>query len=192
MFLFALIASLGLACLYAETAYAHTGSALPAGVIGVVAFAAFVISFLVPPHLFRYTNSDAAPIVMSKVVARSIQASAVVLVLNIVVWVIVGLANIALLEELYVYTLIAIVLFHGFGGAIASHVMYLQATKQYNSNQLAAVLLLTTLILLILVLYFVAFDWGIPRDRYIHVRDLTALTLVLLGYGRAIYLMAHH
>jgi hypothetical protein len=31
-----------------------------------------------------------------------------------------------------------------------------------------------------------------PRDASIHVRDLTLVTLVLLGYGRAVYVMAHH
>jgi hypothetical protein len=61
-----------------------------------------------------------------------------------------------------------------------------------HSNQLVAVLVLVTLILLVLVLYFLAFDWAIPRDASIHERDLTLLTLVLLGYGRAIFLMAHH
>jgi hypothetical protein len=71
-------------------------------------------------------------------------------------------------------------------------VIYLQATRQYNSNQLAAILLLVTLLLLVLVLYFIAFDWAIPRDAYVHLRDLTMITLVLLAYGRAIYLMAHH
>jgi hypothetical protein len=100
--------------------------------------------------------------------------------------------DVSLLEGLYVYSLVAGLLFHGLGGAVASHVVYLQQTKQYNSNQLVAVLVLITLILLVLVLYFLAFDWALPRDTSIHVRDLTLLTLVVLGYSRAIFLMAHH
>ena len=124
--------------------------------------------------------------------ARGAAAAAITLVTNVAVWLSIGRESVALIEELYVYSLVAILLFHGLGGVIAAHVVYLQATKQYNSNQLAAVLLLITLLLLVLVLYFIAFDWAIPRDAYIHLRDLTMITLVLLGYGRAIYLMAHH
>ena len=192
MFPFALLASLGFAALYAESALARSGSSTMAGVVGVVVFIAFAVSFLVPPRLFRYSNADAAPRVMSQVIARAVVATSIVLVVDVIVWIVVARSEVALAEELYVYSLMAILLFHGFGGAIASHVVYLQQTKQYNSNQLVAILVLVTLLLFILILYFLAFDFAIPRDGYIHVRDLTALTLVLLGYGRAIYLMAHH
>jgi uncharacterized membrane protein len=90
------------------------------------------------------------------------------------------------------YTLITVFIFYGFAGAIASHVVYLQQTKQYNSNQLVAVLALVTLLLFVLILYFVALDWAMARDAYVHLRDLTLITLILVGYGRAVYLMAHH
>ncbi len=190
--IYALIASLGFGGLYALTAFAHTQSPALALAVGALVLVAFLISFLAPPRLFRYTHADIAPVVMSQLMARGVIAAAVTLATNIVVWLIVGRNNVALVEELYVYSLVAIFLFHGFGGVIASHVVYLQATKQYNSNQLAAVLLLVTLLLLVLVLYFVAFDWAIARDAYVHLRDLTLITLVLLAYGRAIYLMAHH
>ena len=76
-----------------------------------------------------------------------------------------------LLEEMYMYTLIAVFIFYGFAGAIASHVVYLQQTKQYNSNQLVAVLALVTLLLFVLILYLVALDWAMARDAYIHLRD---------------------
>ncbi len=190
--LYALIASCGFGALYAQTALAHAQPTSSAVLVGMLALIAFAISFLVPPRLFRYTNADVAPVVLSRLMARGTTAAAIVLATSVAVWLIVGRDSVALVEELYVYSLVAVVLFHGFGGVIASHVVYLQATQQYNSNQLAAILLLVTLLLLVLVLYFVAFDWAIPRDAYVHLRDLTTITLVLLAYGRAIYLMAHH
>ena len=190
--LYALITSLGFGALYAQTAFAHTQSTAIALAIAAWVLFAFAISFLVPPRCFRYTDTEVAPVVLSQLMSRGVAAAAIVLAANLVVWSVVGRTNVALVEELYVYSLVSIFLFHGFGGVIASHVVYLQATKQYNSNQLAAVLLLITLLLLVLILYFIAFDWAIARDAYIHLRDLTLITLVLLAYGRAIYRMAHH
>ncbi|MDE3089589.1 MAG: hypothetical protein KGJ80_09460 [Chloroflexota bacterium] len=190
--LYAFIASLGFGGLYAQTALAHTQSPAIALAVGALVWVTFAIAFLVPPRIFRYTDADVAPVVLSRLMARGAAAAAITLATNVVVGLIVGRASVALVEELYVYSLVAIFLFHGFGGVLASHVVYLQATKQYNSNQLAAILLLVTLLLLVLVLYFVAFDWAIVRDAYVHLRDLTLITLVLLAYGRAVYLMAHH
>ncbi|MCL4490026.1 MAG: hypothetical protein M1570_18135 [Chloroflexi bacterium] len=192
MILYALIASAGFGGLYLETAYAHSQSLPSACAIAAFVASVFAVAFLVPPRFYRYENSDAAPIVLSRLMSRAGISAALVLALNFAVWLILSPGQAAVVEELYVYTLTAIVLFHGFGGVVASHVVYLQATRQYNSNQLAAVLLLVTLLLFVLVLYFVAFDWAIVRDLYVHVRDLTLVTLVLLGYGRAVYLMAHH
>lgn len=181
-----------MSALYAQTALAHTQAPATALAVGALVLIAFAISFLAPPRIFRYTNAEAAPVVLSQLMARGGAATAITLATNIVVWLIVGRDSVALVEELYVYSLVVIFLFHGFGAVMASHVVYLQATRQYNSNQLAAILLLVTLLLLVLVLYFVAFDWAIARDAYVHLRDLTLITLVLLAYGRAIYLMAHH
>ncbi len=192
MILYSLLASLGFALLYGQTALAHTGSTGAGVVIGALAFVALAISFLAPPRWFRYTHADAAPRVMSQVISRAIVAAILVLALSIAAWLLVAPSSIAWVEELYTYALLAIFLFHGFGGAIASHVIYLQATHQYNSNQLVAVLVTVTLLIFVLILYFLALDWAIPRDESIHLRDLIVLTLVLLGYGRAIYLMAHH
>jgi hypothetical protein len=190
--LYALIASLGIGALYAETAFAHSGSPGTAAAAGGLAFAGLAISFLAPALLFKYSNADAAPRVMTQVISRALVASVVVLAVQVLTWVIITPRDVALLEELYVFALIVILLFHGLGGAVASHVVYLQQTHQYNSNQLLLVLVLVTLLLLILVLYFLAFDFAIARDAHIHLRDMMAVTLVLMSYGRAIYLMAHH
>lgn len=188
---FSLVVSFGFGVLYAETAFAQTRAIVLASLIGVVALVAFTISFLVPPRFFKYTNDDLAPRVQTQVILRAVVASAIVFGLNVVVWLVLR-RGVPLLEELYMYTLIAVFIFHGFAGAIASHVVYLQQTQQYNSNQLVAVLAMVTLILLVLILYFVALDWAIERDAFIHLRDLALVTLVFIGYGRAIYLMAHH
>jgi hypothetical protein len=188
---YAFIAALGFGALYAETTFARTQSSAMAWLFGAVTFLVFAISFLLPPRLFRYTNADPAPRVMSQVVARASIGAGIVLALNALVGLMLA-DGVPLLEELYVYALVAILLFHGWSGAVASYVVYLQQTRQYNSNQLVAVLVLVTLMLLVLVLYFLAFDWAILRDASIHLRDLTLVTLVLLGYGRAAYVMAHH
>lgn len=188
---FSLLVSIGFGVLYAETTIAQTRSMALGVVVGVVAFVGFLISFLVPPRLFKYTNDAIAPRVQTQVISRAVVGTAIVLVLNIVVWVVLR-RGVPLLEEMYMYTLVTVIIFHGLAGAIASHVVYLQQTKQYNSNQLVAVIAMVTLILLVLTLYFVSFDWAIERDAYIHLRDLTLVTLVLVGYGRGIYLMAHH
>ncbi len=192
MLLYAIVASLGFAACYALSALERTQSIPTATTTSAVGFVGLSISFITPPFLFRYSNTDPAPRVMSRVIARAITAALIVILVDVIAWGVIARAEVSLVEELYVYALVAIFLFHGFGGAIASHVVYLQQTKQYNSNQLVAILVTVTLILLVLLLYFLAFDFAIPRDPVIHVRDLIAVTLVLLGYGRAIYLMAHH
>ena len=188
---YALIASLGFGILYIETVYARSQSFMLAAIIGGLAFVTFLISFLVPPQMLRYTNSDIAPRVQTQVLNRAIFGVAIILGLNLIVWFALT-DGVALLEELYGYSLIAVFLFHGFAGAIASHVVYLQQTQQYNSNQLVAVIGLVTLVLFVLILYLLTLDWTLQRDTYIHVRDLTLVTLILLSYGRAVYLMAHH
>ncbi len=189
--LYPIFVSLGFGLLYYQTALARTQSSSTAMLVAALALIAMLAAFLAPPRLFRYTHADSAPDVMSQLMNRAIVASVVIIALNVAVWF--GLGGAAsLVEEAYMYALVSIFIFHAFGGVFANHIVYLQTTKQYNSNQLAAILLLVTFVLLILVLFFVALDWAVPRDSYIHLRDLTLITLVLAGYGRAVYLMAHH
>jgi hypothetical protein len=184
-------AALGFAILYAETGWAHSQSVERALLIGGLAFIAFLISFYASRRIAHYTLNDVAPVVQTQVLCGATTGALIILGLNAIVWVVLA-GDVPLLEELYAYTLVAIFLFHGFAGAIASHIVYLQQTRQYNSNQLVAVIILVTLVLLVLVLYWFALDWAIPREAYIHVRDLTLVSLILLSYGRAVYLMAHH
>ena len=188
---YALFVSLGFGALYAGTAYARTQQFELVATVGALAFGAFLVSFFFPSRLYTYTSADVAPRVQTQVIARAAVSSAITFALNIIIWLVLD-HSVSLLEELYMYALIAVFIFHGWAGAIASHVVYLQQTKQYNSNQLVAVIALVTLLLFVLLLYFITLDWAIPRDASIHLRDLTLVTLVLVGYGRAIYLMAHH
>lgn len=188
---YSLFVSLGFGGLYAGTAYTRTHRLEWAALVGVLAFIAFLISLLFPPRLYKYTNADVAPHVQTQVIARAAVSSVITLALNVVVWLALD-RSVPLIEEMYMYTLITVFIFHGWAGAIATHVVYLQQTKQYNSNQLVAVIATVTLILFVLILYFITLDWAIPRDAYIHLRDLVLVTLVLVGLGRAVYLMAHH
>ena len=188
---YSLFVSFGFGVLYAGTAFARTQRLQLAAMIGILAFIAFLVSFFLPPRLYTYTNADVAPRVQTQVISRAAVSTAITLGLNIVVWVALG-RSVPLLEEMYMYTLFTVFIFYGWAGAIASHVVYLQQTKQYNSNQLVAVIAMVTLILFVLILYFITLDWAIPRDAYIHLRDLALVTLVLVGFGRAVYLMAHH
>ena len=191
MFWFSLFAAMGWGILYFQTAYTRASSIALAGTIGALALFSFLLSFILPARIFRYTNGDVAPYVQTQVISRAAVGVALILSLNGVTWFALT-RDVPLFEELYGFSLIAIFLFHGFAGAIANHVVYLQQTKQYNSNQLVAVIALVTLILLVLVLYLVTLDWAITRAASIHVRDLTLIALIFLAYGRAVYLMAHH
>ncbi len=189
--LYHLCAALGFAFLYAETGWGHSHSLEKAWLVGGLTFIAFLISFLAPRRFAHYTLEDSAPLVQTRVLDRAMMGTAIILGLNAIVWIILG-GSVPLLEELYGYTLMAVFLFHGFAGAMAAHIVYLQQTRQYNSNQLVAVIIFVTIVLLIIVLYLFALDWTALRDAYIHIRDLTWVSLILLGYGRAVYLMAHH
>ena len=188
---YSLYVSLGFGALYAGTAYARTHRLELVAMIGALAFVALFVSLSLPLQFYKYTNADSAPRVQTQVISRAAISSAITLVLNLGVWIVLG-RGVPLVEEMYMYTLITVFIFHGWAGAIASHVVYLQQTQQYNSNQLVAVIAVVTLMLFILILYFIALDWAISRDAYIHLRDLALVTIVLVGFGRGVYLMAHH
>ncbi len=189
--LYTFIAAVGFSALYVEAAYARNPSSAP-----VVAFVAFLATWLalgVPQMLYKYTNEDIAPTVLTQLMKRAAVGSALMGLNTVVAWFLIARPiDPVLIGELFVFTLIALFLFQGFGEVITRHVIYLQQTHQYNSNQLAAVLLMVTLLLFVLVLYFLAFDLGRAPELHPYIRDLLAISLTLLGYGRAVYLMAHH
>ncbi|MBI5877578.1 MAG: hypothetical protein HZB53_08015 [Chloroflexi bacterium] len=156
-------------------------------------FVLWLGSYLVPPRLFGYANDQLAPVVLTALMRRAGVAIACLAAVAFIALVATGLwLDLPFLEELYAVTLIGIVVFHGFGGPFAYHVVYLQETKQYNSNQLAAVLIAFTLMLFVLTLFFFNLDFGTARDGHTQLRDLLLFTTVFVGYGWTIYKVAHH
>lgn len=179
------------ALLYGEASYPQTqGIGLASGLVGGVGVS---LSLLLPPLFLRYDNNMNASGVLTRLMQRAALGSGIVLATTLVVWLVIGrLDDPRVLGELYAFAAIAVFLFQGFAETMTRHTMYLQQTHQYNSNQLVAVLLAVTLLIFTLILYFLAFDLARPADLHAYLRDLTAITLVLIGYGRAVYLMAHH
>lgn len=153
----------------------------------------WLLSYLMPPRLFHYSNDQLAPSVLTQLMKRAGVAIACIVGASVAALLFTGLwTDLTTFEEVYAFTFIGITLFHGFGGPFAYHIVYLQETKQYNSNQLAAVLIAFTLMLFIVTLVIFVLDFGLPRDAHIHRRDLLMFTLVLLGYGWVVYKVAHH
>ncbi len=153
----------------------------------------WLVSYWLPPLLFRYSNEQAAPVVLSQLMRRTATSALCVILASLATLYVTGLwLDLPMVEEMFSFALVGIVLFHGFGGPFAHHVVYLQQTNQYNSNQLAAVLIAFSLMLFILVLFFLNLDFGTAHDAHVQRRDLLLLTTVLIGYGWAVYQVAHH
>lgn len=189
--LYALLVALLTAGLYANSVAAvNAPMTLPAA--GLAALATFVSIYL-PRRFFAYHLEDIAPTVLQRLMQRAAIGVVFVLALPLAVLAFTdGWNNPEFLGELYVYTLIGVFLFQAIGEVITNHVLYLQRTHQYNSNQLFALLASIALLLFVMILYFLAFDLAQPPDLHNYVRDMLAITLVLGGYGRAVFLMAHH
>jgi hypothetical protein len=178
----AVLASLGFGALFGYTVSFHGGPGL-----------AFVAAFLIPVRLFRYATTEAAPVVLSQLGKRWVLASALTLAAVLVAATATPWAKaLQLAEELYMYSVVAILVFHGLAGLYADHVVYLQVTKQYNSNQLLAITMLLVTLLIMLMLYFLSFDFSTSREPYVYVRDLALVTLALVGFGWHAFRIAHH
>jgi hypothetical protein len=189
--IYAFIVALLTGSLYAASALlvAPTRAPIVAGIAVVATF----LSIYLPRKFFHYHLEDIAPTVLQRLMQRAAIGSAFVLALPVFALAIIGgWSNPELLGELYMYALIGVFLFQGIGEVITNHVLYLQRTHQYNSNQLFAMLSGIALLIFVLILYFLAFDLAQPPNLRKYVRDLLAITLVLVGYGRAVFLMAHH
>ena len=189
--IYALVSALLFALLYGETARAFSPS--QAGVAALIAFFGIAASLYLPPFFFKYTNSEIAPVVLSRLMRRAAIGTTLALLVTILTYLVMGqFLNPALIGELYLFTLLSIFLFQAIGEVITRHVMYLQQTMQYNSNQLAAVLFGFGFLFFVLILFFLSFDFTRPPELHVYLRDILAITLVLFGYGRAVFLMAHH
>lgn len=189
--IYSTIAAISLALLFAETARA-SGSGLWA-ILGLVAFTGVLLSLDLPRRLIKFTLEMDAASVLTRLMNRAAVGGVVMFVTSALVWLLMNrYDDPRALGELYAYAAIGVFLFHGFGETMATHAMYLQQTRQYKSNQLVAVLLTVTLLVFTLALYFLAFDLAKPPELHAYVRDMLAITAALIGYGRAVYLMAHH
>lgn len=176
--------------------YANSASTVYGAMILPVAILAAVITFVslyLPRKFFAYRLEDIAPTVLQRLMQRAAIGTGLALTLPFATLALIGgWNNPQFLGELYVYTLIAIFLFQAIGEVLTNHVLYLQRTHQYNSNQLFALLASLALLFFVLILYFLAFDLAQPPQLKNYTRDMLAITLILVGYGRAVFLMAHH
>jgi hypothetical protein len=184
------LVSLSLGALYGYTASFHGGPGMAVGLATATIFAA---AFLIPSRLFRYATTDAAPLVLSQLGRRWLLASglglaAALLVAAATPW----NSPLQLAEELYMYTVVVLLIFFGLAGLYADHIVYLQVTRQYNSNQLLAVTMLLVVLFIVLVLYFLSFDFAATREPYVYVRDLALVTLAFAGFGWHAFRIAHH
>lgn len=158
----------------------------------LVTFLCFA-SLYFPRHLIKYTFEDPAPNVLTKLMRRALFGSILLILAGVgALFLVNAWTNPVFLGEVYFYLLIGVLLLQVVGEVMTHHVIYLQRTHQYNSNQLFAMLAGIALLIFVLVLYFLAFDLAQPPNLHNYVRDLLAVTLVLGVYSRAVYLMAHH
>jgi hypothetical protein len=184
------LVSLGFGVLYGYTASFHGGPGVP---VGLATAAIFAAAFLIPGRIFRYDSTDAAPLVLSQLGRRWLLASGLSLLAVFLVAVATPWGRpLQLAEEFYMYSVVAIFVFFGLAGLYADHVVYLQVTKQYNSNQLLAITMLLVVVFVLLILYFLSFDFAASRDPYIYVRDLALVTLAFTGFGWHAFRIAHH
>ncbi len=189
--IYAFLIALLYASLYATGALTVNPALAP--IVAVIALIATFLSIYLPRKFFAYDLEDIAPTVLQKLMQRAAIGTIFVLALPVIALALLNAwSNPVLLGELFLYTLLGIFLFQGIGEVITNHVIYLQKTKQYNSNQLFAMLSGIALLFFVLILYFLAFDLAHPPDLNNYVRDMLAITLILGGYGRAVFLMAHH
>ncbi len=189
--LYALLIALLTASLYAVSVSSVNAAMTPfaAALAALMTF----ISIYLPRKFFAYTLQDIAPTVLQNLMQRVLIGVVFTLSLPLAVLALTGGWNDPrFLGELFVYTLIGIFLIQIIGEALTNHVLYLQRTHQYNSNQLFALLAGLALLFFILILYFLAFDLAQPPAMRNYLRDMLAITLILGGYGRAVFLMVHH
>ncbi len=168
--IYSVVAALFFSALFAESARAYAPTSTPDVVL--LTFIGILLSLVLPPRLFKYSNDDHAAIVLTQLMERGALGSALMFLTTIAAGVLMGQwTNPGLLGELYLLTLLGIFIFQGWGEVMTRHVMYLQQTHQYNSNQLVVILIAVTLLLLVLILYFLAFDLARPPEFHAYLRD---------------------
>jgi hypothetical protein len=186
--------SIGFGVLYWEMAVG-LGSPGKAPFLALLAVAAYLIAFFLPQSLFRFSMSDAAPVVLGRLSRRFGIAAGITLLLNIFVATTLTAGTpgkVAVAMEVYSATLLGLIVFHVMGGLMAEQANYLQRTNQYKSDQLLAVVVVLCMLFVVLAMYFLAFDLGIQRAPRIYVRDMVFGTLSVSGFAWFIYRLGHH
>lgn len=195
---FAILSSFGLALLYAELSWASYnfwsprsgGEALAlTGLITLIAFIGYLLSFFVPPMLVRETwNHPRAWGVLSNVAAWSIGMT---LALNVIEF---GLllylvnfdlvASYNLLRDVYVYTFFALLFFHG----LLLYVRYVTFLYQTPNHVQPLKVIASSLGVGLILLFVGGFLFLI--DLY-HLENASTAMQGLMGlhvYGRGLYL----
>jgi hypothetical protein len=190
-----IVFSLGFGVLYWEMAGGAAGFDESAPLVGLMATAAYLIAFLVPQSLFRYSLSDVAGTVLRQLSRRLAIAAAVTLLLNVFVAAILTQATdqpVPIIMEVYSATVLGLLIFHLMGGLMAEQANYLQRTAQYKSDQLLAVVVAMCVLFVLLLMYFLAFDLAATRAPRIYVRDMVFSTLALAGFAWFVFRLGHH
>lgn len=213
---FAILSSLGLALLYAEEGWAsyvfwpHRSSneaLILIGLITVVAFVGYLISFLVPPLLVNNTwDHPRAWGVLSNVTAWS---AGVTILVNVVIFALLLylvnddlVAAYNVLRDIYIYTLAALLFFHGLL-LYVRYMAYLYQTPDFvqpakviaASAGIAFVIFLMAGFLFTLDIHRLdnapAAQQGV-LGLHVYVRALYLLTLVLTAYAWHLRWIADH
>ncbi len=213
---FAILSSLGLAFLYAEEGWAsyvfwgrrpfNQAIAIVA-LVTLIAFVGYLASFLVPPRLVAETwNHPRAWGILSNVTAWSIGVTILVnaiafgLLLYLVDFDLVASYN--LLRDLYIYTLVAMLFFHG----LLLYVRYMsflyQTPEHVQPLKVVAASVGLGFIMLIVAGFLFSLDIhrleSAPPSQegmlglHVYVRSLYLLTLVLAAYAWHLRWIADH
>lgn len=213
---FAVLSSLGLALLYAEegwASYNFWSQRSPSDALALIAavtaitFAGYLISFLVPPLLVRDTwDHPRAWGVFSNVTAWS---AGITVMVNLIAFALLAVlvnfdlvASYNLLRDLYIYTLMAMLFFHGLLLYVRyMHYLYQTPDHVQPLKVVAASVGLGVVILLaggfVFLLDFYHLENAPLAERgmlglHIYVRALYALTLTLAAYAWHLRWIADH
>ncbi len=213
---FAILSSFGLALLYAEEGWAsyvfwgrrplNEAIALVA-LVTLLAFAGYLASFLVPPLLVAETwIHPRAWGILSNVTAWSIGLSIVVngIALGLLLYLVDFdlIASYNLLRDIYIYTVVAMLFFHGLLLYVRYTSFLYQTPEQIQPLKVVAASVGLGFIILIVAGFLFTLDIhrleSAPPSQegmlglHVYVRSLYLLTLILAAYGWHLRWIADH
>ncbi len=213
---FAVVSSLGLALLYMEEGWAgyNFWSIRPSGealalvlLVTLIAFIGYLLSFLVPPMLVAETwDHPRAWGILSNVTAWSIGITvavnvvALALLLYLVNFNLVAAYN--LLRDIYIYTLVAMLFFHGLL-LYVRYMTYLYTTPEFvQPIKVVAASVGIGLIIFVVAGFLFSLDihrleTALPSEEgmiglHVYLRSLYLLTLIIGAYGWHLRWIADH